>query len=87
MRLILADYYMVGVVVNSEMEDSHIFRKYSAGEPSTRLYIKNLVKQVEEKVLSYVALHGPGGTIMCASGCWSLHCMDRVCVRVAVSYI
>lgn len=33
-----------------EMQDSHVFRNYSTGEVSTRLYLKNLSKQVEEKV-------------------------------------
>ena len=33
-----------------EMDDAHVYRKYSPGEPSTRLYVKNLAKQVEVKV-------------------------------------
>ena len=32
------------------MKESHVYRNYSSGEPSTRLYVKNLAKQVEEKV-------------------------------------
>ena len=34
----------------TEMKESHLYRNYSPGEISTRLYIKNLAKQVEEKV-------------------------------------
>ena len=33
-----------------EMKEEHIFKNYSAGEPSVRLYLKNLAKQVDEKV-------------------------------------
>ena len=32
------------------MREEHIFKNYSPGEPSVRLYLKNLAKQVEEKV-------------------------------------
>ena len=34
----------------AEMKELHVYRNYSAGEPSTRLYVKNLAKQVDEKV-------------------------------------
>ena len=33
-----------------EMDDLSIFRNYKEGEPSRRLYIKNLAKQVTEEV-------------------------------------
>ena len=33
-----------------EMKEEHIFKKYSPGEPSVRLYLKNLARQVDEKV-------------------------------------
>lgn len=34
----------------SEIRKSHVFRKYEAGEPTSRLYLKNLPKQVTEQV-------------------------------------
>lgn len=40
----------VAIIVLTEMQESHVHRNYSAGEISTRLYVKNLAKQVEEKV-------------------------------------
>lgn len=40
----------VAIIVLTEMQESHVHRNYSAGEVSTRLYVKNLAKQVEEKV-------------------------------------
>ena len=33
-----------------EMKEEHIFRNYSSGEPSVRLYLKNVAKQVDEEV-------------------------------------
>ena len=33
------------------MRELSVFRGYSAGEPSLRLYLKNLAKQVTEQVL------------------------------------
>lgn len=35
------------------MQEYAVFSKYSRGEPSMRLYIKNLGKHVEEKVCVY----------------------------------
>ncbi|XP_005097090.1 RNA-binding region-containing protein 3 [Aplysia californica] len=35
----------------SEMKELSVFRRYAAGEPSCRLYIKNLAKQVSEEDL------------------------------------
>jgi hypothetical protein len=35
-----------------EMESVSIFRSYQTGEPSRRLYIKNLAKQVTEEVVA-----------------------------------
>ncbi|PIK35870.1 putative RNA-binding protein 40 [Apostichopus japonicus] len=37
-----------------EMKNMSVFKRYNPGEPNTRLYIKNLSKQVEEKDLKYV---------------------------------
>lgn len=34
-----------------------VFKNYDAGEPTCRLYVKNVAKQVEEKV-GPAALHG-----------------------------
>ena len=39
------------------MEDISIFRNYKEGEPSRRLYIKNLAKNVTEEVCSESAFH------------------------------
>jgi len=33
-----------------------VFKKYEAGEPTCRLYVKNIAKQVEEKVSPLIAL-------------------------------
>lgn len=43
-------FYCCAIIVLTEMQESHVHRNYSAGEVSTRLYVKNLAKQVEEKV-------------------------------------
>ncbi len=32
------------------MKSMSVFKKYNPGEPTLRLYLKNLAKQVEEKV-------------------------------------
>ena len=34
-----------------------MYRGYSCGEVSTRLYVKNLAKQVEEKVHAHAHVH------------------------------
>ena len=34
----------------SEMKEYSVFRRYNEGDPSCRLYIKNLAKQVSEEV-------------------------------------
>ncbi|GFQ75939.1 RNA-binding region-containing protein 3 [Trichonephila clavata] len=41
-------------ISSKEMKTMSIFRNFSSGEPTFRLYIKNLAKQVEEKDLRYV---------------------------------
>ena len=43
-----------GRMKSSEMKHVGVFRNYSAGEPSSRLYIKNLPKQVTEKDMHYM---------------------------------
>ena len=43
-----------GRLSSSEMRDTSVFKKYEEGEPSTRLYIKNIAKQVTEKDLHFV---------------------------------
>ena len=43
-----------GRMKSSEMKHVSVFRNYSAGEPSSRLYIKNLPKQVSEKDMHYI---------------------------------
>ena len=40
----------------TEMKEEHVFKKYSPGEPSVRLYLKNLAKQVEDKVIHHYVL-------------------------------
>lgn len=34
----------------TEMKRISVFKNYDAGEPTCRLYVKNIAKQVEEKV-------------------------------------
>lgn len=41
-------------ISSREMKTMSIFRNYSPGEPSLRLYIKNLARQVQEKDLRYI---------------------------------
>ena len=43
-----------GRISRSEMRDFPAFRSYQEGEPTSRLYIKNLAKQVTEKDLHYI---------------------------------
>ncbi|KAK7112296.1 hypothetical protein V1264_011769 [Littorina saxatilis] len=43
-----------GRLSHREMEDHSIFRNYKEGEPSRRLYIKNLTKQVTEEDLHWI---------------------------------
>ena len=43
-----------GRLSSSDMQRMSVFRNYSCGEATSRLYIKNLSKQVEEKDLHYV---------------------------------
>ena len=38
------------IVLFSEIKSMSIYKKYDPGEPTLRLYLKNLAKQVEEKV-------------------------------------
>ena len=46
----LIDRFMLIGFYPPEMDDLSIFRNYKEGEPSRRLYIKNLAKQVTEEV-------------------------------------
>ncbi len=43
-----------GRISSSEMKSLSVFRKYDAGEATSRLYIKNLTKQATDKDLHYV---------------------------------
>ena len=43
-----------GRLTSREMRDLNVFKKYESGEPTTRLYIKNLAKQTVEKDLHYI---------------------------------
>ena len=43
-----------GRISHSEMKGQSAFRNYQEGEPTSRLYIKNLAKQVTDKDLHYV---------------------------------
>ena len=38
------------IVLFSEIKSMSVYKKYDPGEPTLRLYLKNLAKQVEEKV-------------------------------------
>jgi len=42
------------VYISSERREEHVFNNYSMGEPSLRLYIKNLSKQSTEEDLHYI---------------------------------
>ncbi|XP_033122411.1 RNA-binding region-containing protein 3-like [Anneissia japonica] len=41
-------------VSSKEMESMSVFKRYNPGEPTTRLYIKNLSKQCEQKDLKFI---------------------------------
>lgn len=43
-----------GRLSSSQLKDFSVFKNYSPGEPSSRLYIKNLSKQTTEKDLHYI---------------------------------
>lgn len=43
-----------GRLSREEMKRISVFRNYEAGEPTCRLYVKNIAKQVEEKDLKYI---------------------------------
>lgn len=43
-----------GRISSSQMRDFSVFRSYQSGEATSRLYIKNLSKQVSEKDLHYI---------------------------------
>jgi U11/U12 small nuclear ribonucleoprotein SNRNP65 len=43
-----------GRLSDSEMQDYSVFKKYDPGEPTSRLYIKNLSKSVCEKDLHHI---------------------------------
>nr|XP_046227838.1 RNA-binding region-containing protein 3 [Scatophagus argus]XP_046227839.1 RNA-binding region-containing protein 3 [Scatophagus argus]XP_046227840.1 RNA-binding region-containing protein 3 [Scatophagus argus] len=43
-----------GRLSRDEIKRMSVFKKYEAGEPTCRLYVKNIAKQVEEKDLRYI---------------------------------
>ncbi|XP_078075164.1 RNA-binding region-containing protein 3 isoform X2 [Mustelus asterias] len=43
-----------GRITKEEMESMSMFKNYAPGEPTCRLYVKNLSKQVEEKDLKFI---------------------------------
>uniref|UniRef100_A0A3B5KB49 RNA-binding region-containing protein 3 n=1 Tax=Takifugu rubripes TaxID=31033 RepID=A0A3B5KB49_TAKRU len=43
-----------GRLSRDEMKKISVFKNYEAGEPTCRLYVKNIAKQVEEKDLKYI---------------------------------
>ena len=43
-----------GRISSSEMKELSVYKKYQAGDPSPRLYIKNIAKPVTEKDLHYI---------------------------------
>ncbi|RVE58978.1 hypothetical protein OJAV_G00199630 [Oryzias javanicus] len=43
-----------GRLAKDEMKRMSVFKNYEAGEPTCRLYVKNISKQVEEKDLRYI---------------------------------
>lgn len=40
----------------TEIKRMSVFKNYEPGEPTCRLYVKNIAKQVEEKVSAFIAL-------------------------------
>ena len=44
-----------------------VFKNYEPGEPTCRLYVKNIAKQVEEKVSAFIALDPL--LCVCFTGC------------------
>lgn len=40
----------------TEIRRMSVYKNYEAGEPTCRLYVKNIAKQVEEKVGTFIAL-------------------------------
>lgn len=40
----------------TEIKRMSVFKNYEPGEPTCRLYVKNIAKQVEEKVGTFIAL-------------------------------
>lgn len=52
------------------MKRISVFRNYEAGEPTCRLYVKNIAKQVEEKVGGcYPPLRHPGADPLPGTDC------------------
>lgn len=43
----------------TEIKRMSVFKNYEPGEPTCRLYVKNVAKQVEEKVGACIALDPP----------------------------
>ncbi|KAG7524660.1 hypothetical protein JOB18_015284 [Solea senegalensis] len=43
-----------GRLSRDEMKKMSVFKNYESGEPTCRLYVKNIAKQVEEKDLKYI---------------------------------
>lgn len=43
----------------TEIKRMSVFKNYEPGEPTCRLYVKNVAKQVEEKVGAFIALDPP----------------------------
>ncbi|XP_064597873.1 RNA-binding region-containing protein 3-like [Liolophura sinensis] len=53
-KFVSSDQLRRGRISSEEMKTSSVFRNYQAGEPTTRLYIKNLSKQTTEEDLLYI---------------------------------
>ncbi|ESO97585.1 hypothetical protein LOTGIDRAFT_104371 [Lottia gigantea] len=54
-----------GCIPEHKRKDINVFKKYNKGDPSSRLYIKNLAKQATEKDLKYIYgryIDWPNGT-------------------------
>ncbi|XP_043941975.1 RNA-binding region-containing protein 3 isoform X2 [Protopterus annectens] len=43
-----------GKISKQEMESSSLFKNYEAGDPTCRLYVKNVAKQTQEKDLKFI---------------------------------
>ncbi|CAH1792254.1 unnamed protein product [Owenia fusiformis] len=54
MKFISSSKLQHGRISPSEMKDLSVYKKYDPGEPTPRLYVKNIAKQTTDKELHYI---------------------------------